>query len=99
MLTHEYGLPRDPLRPTKAALATFGAFLCAGTVPLLPFIIGGAHAFEISVAATLATFFAIGASKSKWALTTWWRSGGETLLIGAVAALIAYGVGGLFRGV
>lgn len=97
MLTDEYGLTLDAPRPMRAALATFGAFLLAGSIPLLPFVLGLTGAFQISVVATLLTFFLIGTGKSRWSLSKWWWSGGETLLIGALAAMIAYGVGGLFH--
>ncbi|GAA4225326.1 VIT1/CCC1 family predicted Fe2+/Mn2+ transporter [Sagittula marina] len=96
MMEGEYGLgPVDP-HPMRAALVTFGAFLIAGIVPLLPFILGLGSAFEASAAVTLAVFFAIGTLKSLWSLTPWWRSGLETLAIGGTAAGIAYGVGTLF---
>lgn len=97
MLTDEYGLTLDEPQPMRAALATFGAFLVAGSIPLLPFVLGLPNAFMISSIATLFTFFLIGAGKSRWSLSKWWWSGGETLLIGAVAALIAFGVGSLFH--
>ena len=97
MLEGEYGLaPVDP-HPMRAALATFGAFLVAGMVPLLPFIFGAPDAFGWSTGATLVTFFAIGAYKSVWSLSPWWKSGLETLAIGGTAAAIAYGVGTLFN--
>ena len=97
MLTDEYGLARDDPEPMRAALATFAAFLLAGTVPLLPFLLGVDHAFSIAIFATLFTFFLIGAAKSRWSLAKWWRSGIETLLIGGFAAVLAYAVGGLFH--
>lgn len=97
MMEGEYGAsPVDP-DPVRAALATFAAFLVAGMVPLLPFLFGLASAFSISVWLTLITFFGIGAMKSHWALSPWWRSGMETLAIGGAAALLAYGVGSLFQ--
>ncbi|NNE86571.1 MAG: hypothetical protein HKN27_00720 [Silicimonas sp.] len=97
MLTDEYGLPRDAPAPFRAALATFVAFLIAGSVPLLPFVFQMENAFVVSVVATLVTFFLIGTAKSIWSLAKWWWSGAETLLIGALAAGIAYFVGGLFH--
>ncbi|MBB3711798.1 VIT1/CCC1 family predicted Fe2+/Mn2+ transporter [Limimaricola variabilis] len=98
MLVDEYGLnPRIP-DPRKAALATFAAFLAAGMVPLLPFAIGLNGAFGLSILSTAATFFVIGALKSRWSLSPWWRSGLETLLIGGMAASIAYLVGSMLRG-
>ncbi len=97
MLTDEYGLARTAPQPARAAVATFGAFLMAGFVPLVPFLFGMPGAFQISVVATAATFFLIGALKSHWSLAPWWRSGLETLFIGAAAAVIAYAVASLFR--
>ncbi|MDK3073229.1 VIT1/CCC1 transporter family protein [Sedimentitalea sp. JM2-8] len=97
MLEGEYGLGGVEPHPMRAALATFGAFLVAGLVPLLPFVFGLPEAFTLSAVMTLCVFFAIGALKSRWSLAPWWRSGLETLLIGGVAAAIAYGVGTMFH--
>lgn len=97
MLTDEYGLASVQPDPLRAAVATFTAFLVAGSVPLLPFLLGLENPFVISVFATLVTFFLIGTGKSRWSLAKWWRSGSETLVIGGIAALLAYGIGGLFH--
>ncbi len=97
MLTEEYGIAPVPPHPLRAGIATFLAFLAAGMVPLLPFLFGRADAFLAATVATAAVFFGIGAAKSRWSLAPWWRSGTETLAIGGVAALIAYGVGTLFH--
>ena len=98
MLVDEYGLPPVEPHPMRAALATFAAFLLAGLIPLLPFIVIGTDGFRASILATGITFFAIGTLKSRWSLAPWWRSGGETLAIGGTAAAIAYFVGTLFHG-
>ena len=97
MLEGEYGLGGVDPHPMRAALATFGAFLVAGLIPLLPFLLGMDRAFALSAWMTMGVFFAIGAFKSRWSLAPWWRSGGETLLIGGAAAAIAFGVGTLFH--
>lgn len=97
MMEGEYGASLVDPEPMRAAIATFLAFLVAGMVPLMPFLLGLSSGFAISVWLTLATFFAIGAVKSHWALTPWWRSGAETLAIGGAAAALAYGVGSLFQ--
>lgn len=97
MLEGEYGLGGTDPHPMRAALATFCAFLVAGMVPLLPFLLGVPQAFSVSVWMTAAVFFAIGALKSRWSLAPWWRSGMETLLIGGAAAALAYVVGTLFH--
>ena len=98
MLVEEHGLSPVNPNPKGAAIATFLAFLITGTVPLLPFVVGFDDAFQISAASTAVVFFAIGAMKSRWSLDPWWKSGLETLLIGGVAAGIAFFVGTLFRG-
>ena len=96
MLVDEYGLsPVDP-HPLNAALATFGAFLVAGLIPLAPYFLSVTDPFHWSIWLTGATFFCVGAVKARWSLSPWWKSGTETLLIGGFAAGIAYLVGTLF---
>ncbi|WP_170326935.1 VIT1/CCC1 transporter family protein [Ruegeria arenilitoris] len=97
MVEGEYGLGSVDPHPFKAAMATFVAFLVAGMVPLLPFLLSLERAFAVSACMTMGVFFAIGAFKSRWSLAPWWRSGFETFLIGGAAALIAYLVGSLFH--
>ena len=91
MLAEEYGLPSDPRSPWTAAVTTFAAFGVCGLAPLLPYLMGGG--LFISTVVTGLTFFAIGSVKSRWSLTSWWRSGLETLAIGMSAAGLAYAVG------
>lgn len=93
MLVDEYGVSPNSSAPLKAALATFVAFMLCGSIPLLPFLIAIPDPFFVTIVTTAATFFAIGAAKSRWTSTPWWRSGLETLLIGAGAAAIAYFAG------
>ncbi|WP_083481136.1 VIT1/CCC1 transporter family protein, partial [Jannaschia donghaensis] len=96
MLVEEYGLnPVDPA-PLRAAGVTFVAFIAAGFVPLVPFIFPIEQAFTVSAILTSLTFAAIGAIKSRWSLSRWWVSAGETLAIGGTAAIIAYLVWWLF---
>ncbi|SEP14926.1 Predicted Fe2+/Mn2+ transporter, VIT1/CCC1 family [Salinihabitans flavidus] len=97
MLEGEYGLAGVDPHPMRAALATFGAFLVAGMIPLMPFVLGLGDAFVLSAVATAGVFFLIGALKSRWTITPWWRSGLETLAIGGVAAALAFAVGSLFH--
>lgn len=93
MLSEEHGLPSRIRSPFAAAFSTFSAFLLCGFIPLVPFILGVANAFQISLAATLAVFFAIGSAKSRWLAVSWWRAGLETLAIGGTAAALAYAAG------
>ncbi|MDU8943739.1 VIT1/CCC1 transporter family protein [Ovoidimarina sediminis] len=97
MLVEEYGVSPSKSLPLRGAIATFLAFLAAGLVPLLPFIFGMDNAFLVSILMTLTVFCAIGAIRSRWSLRAWWWTSWETLLIGSVAATIAYAVGSLFH--
>jgi vacuolar iron transporter family protein len=93
MLTEEHGLALIMRSPLKAALSTFAAFVLCGFVPLLPFVFGLPDASITATVITAMVFFGIGSFKSHWSTYSWWRSGSETLIIGMVAALLAYLVG------
>jgi VIT1/CCC1 family predicted Fe2+/Mn2+ transporter len=99
MLVEEFGVLPETRDPWKAAFATFSAFLVCGAVPLVPFVFEIANPFPWAIAATGAVFFAIGAGKSLWALSPWYRSGFETLAIGMAAAGVAYAVGYWLKGI
>jgi len=93
MVVEEYGLAPTPKSPILAALSTFAAFMVCG--PLVGYL--GAGGLAPCVVATGMVFFAIGAVKSKWSLTSWWRSGFGTFVIGMSAAALAFCVGFGFR--
>ena len=96
MMVEEYGvLPQNP-QPFRAAIITFFAFVICGMIPLISYILGLGNAFIAATVATGATFFLIGALKSRWSLQNWVWSGLETLGIGGIAAALAYFVGTLF---
>jgi len=97
MLADEYGQPPVLREPRKAAGVTFAAFCLAGAAPLLPFVFGFDDAALWALALTGATFFGVGALKSRWETTHWSRSGAETLGIGLTAAGVAFSVGWLLR--
>lgn len=98
MLIEEFGVMPESRDPIKAGLATFSAFLVCGAVPLVPFVFSLGHSFELAIIATGIVFFVIGAAKSLWALTPWWRSGLETLAIGMAAAGVSYAIGYWLKG-
>jgi vacuolar iron transporter family protein len=95
MVVEEYGLAPTPKSPILAALSTFAAFMLCGLVPLVGYL--GAGGLAPCVVATGMVFFAIGAVKSEWSLTSWWRSGFGTFVIGMSAAALAFCVGFGFR--
>jgi VIT1/CCC1 family predicted Fe2+/Mn2+ transporter len=93
MVLEEYGLAPFARSPVKAALCTFGAFAVFGSIPMLPYLAGGG--LFASVIATSVAFVVIGSLKSRWSVRPAWRSGLETLLIGSVAAGLAYAAGNI----
>jgi vacuolar iron transporter family protein len=97
MLTEEYGLPLQPRSAWLAAVTTFSAFALCGIVPLLPFLFSLGNPFVVSIFLTGAVFFAIGSVKSLWSTSSWLRSGFSTLLVGGIAAGLAYLVGILLK--
>lgn len=99
MLAEEYGLAAEIRSPWKAALSTFAAFLICGLIPLVPYLFAIGSKFQISAILTGITFFLIGSLKSYWSTSSWLRSGMETLLVGGLAASLAYAVGVLLKGI
>jgi vacuolar iron transporter family protein len=93
MMVEEYGHTPTLRSPERAAAVTFLAFVACGLVPLLPYLAGmSSPAFAASAAMTGLTFFGIGCIKSRWRPAAWWRSGLETLLIGAGTAAAAFAI-------
>jgi vacuolar iron transporter family protein len=88
MAVEEYGLSPTLRSPIYAALSTFAAFITCGLVPFITYLWAGG--LMACIAATSATFFAVGAIKSRWSPLPWRRSGLETLLIGMSAAAVAF---------
>ena len=97
MLTEEYGLPYAVRSPWVAALSTFSSFLVCGIVPLVPFLFHVNHPLTLSLIMTGAVFFTIGSVKSWWSTASWLRSGLITLLVGTMAAGLAFGAGVILR--
>lgn len=97
MMTEEHGLPAINRSPLKAAFYTFLAFAICGLVPIAPFATPVDNPATLSIVMTAIVFFAIGSVRSLWSPRRWWRTGFETLLIGAVAAMVAYGAGDFLR--
>jgi len=93
MLVEEYGLPHAVRSPWIAAFCTFTAFVLCGLAPLFPYLFGIDHSLTSSLILTAAVFVVIGSIKSRWSTSSWWHSGLRTLLVGAVAAALAYLVG------
>jgi VIT1/CCC1 family predicted Fe2+/Mn2+ transporter len=100
MLTEELGLSLVQPSPPVTGTITFFAFVAAGLVPLAPLLfVRGLEpqgpVFLASLAATALTFFAIGWAKGRVLGRPPLRAGLETLVIGGLAAALAFVVGRL----
>jgi VIT1/CCC1 family predicted Fe2+/Mn2+ transporter len=104
MMVHELGLLPDEKKPLFSALATFGAFVLAGVVPMFVFLVGLARplemslSFGISLGLSALALFGLGAAKVLVTAMNWFRSGLEMLLVGGLAGGVAYLVGYLLKG-
>ena len=104
MMLHELGLVESDKTPVTSSIATFVAFIIAGIVPLIAFVLAlfipglAANSFLLSIVLTGATLFIIGALRSSVTGISKLRSGLEMLLISGLAASVAYLIGYLLRG-
>lgn len=102
MMTHELAIP-DPRseNPLLTGLATFGSFLVFGAIPLIPFMVATSAApSTVFLLSSLGTFFALmllGVLKWRIVGTGFWKSLFEVVVVGGVAALVAFAVGSLFE--
>jgi VIT1/CCC1 family predicted Fe2+/Mn2+ transporter len=87
--------PERVENPRFALVASGASFAVGGIVPVVPFLlpIAPTLATWIAVGASLATLFLFGALKTLVTGVSWFRSGLEMMLIGAVSAGITYGIG------
>ncbi len=80
--------------PIKNAIATFVAFVIAGSVPLIPYVIGlDAKIFQSAIISTAFALFIVGSLRTRVSHVKWWRGGLEMLFVGALAASVAYIIG------
>ncbi len=98
MMVEELGLVETDDSPFKNGIVTFVAFVLFGIIPLLPFIVAKISGLEdgLFIASTVLTGFTLffmGVIKILFTMKPWYFSGGETLLIGALAAGSAYFIG------
>ena len=100
MMKEELGLIKDEKEPMNSSISTFVGFNLIGLIPLIPFmvfmIIGfepNSESFMYSSMSVVAAFFLVGMIKGKIVKRSKIRAGLYTVIIGGVAALVAYFVG------
>lgn len=80
---------------TRHGVATIAGFVTAGLVPLVAYLVplGEAARWPAAIVLTAATLFLVGASRAFATHAGFLRSGGEMLLVGSLAAVVAYWIG------
>ncbi|KAA2317245.1 GMP synthase [Pseudooceanicola sediminis] len=101
MMTYEFGM-HDPAEDNPAinGLFTFASFVTFGAVPLVPYFLFAPSdgVFWSSVACTFGALSALGLLRWRTTRENVWRAVGETVTVGAICAVVAYGVGVLVSG-
>ena len=95
MMQYELGLEKpDKSRELKSALTIGLSYIAGGFIPLMPYIViqGMQNALPVSVTVTLIALFVFGAIKGKFTGAPVLRAGLQTLLIGGIAAGVAFAV-------
>ena len=101
MMNHELEMP-DPrgANPFFTGLATFASFLTFGAIPLLPFMLqvsaDSRTVFYYSVLGTFVALVILGTLKWKVVGSHLYKALAEVVLIGSVAACVAFIVGSMF---
>lgn len=94
-------LPEEEAYPWKHGLATLVAFVTAGAVPLLPYLLPGVETQRLTLSAmlTMGSLFVVGVARAVVTRDRWWRTGLEMLILGGIVAAAAYGAGALVAAV
>jgi predicted membrane protein (TIGR00267 family) len=84
----------DPKRARTSALTIGGAYIVGGFIPLLPYILvsTASTALAYSVIFTLCALAVFGYIKGHFTGTSQVRSAFQTVLIGGIAAAVAFGI-------
>lgn len=88
--TSEEALSNPLISASSGALST----AVGATIPIIPFFF--MHGIEAVIAAaiiSLAAHFAVGAAKSLITVRSWWSSGFEMTVVGALEGAVTYGIG------
>ena len=80
--------------------ATIAGFVVAGVIPLVAYLLplDGDARFALAIGLTALALFGVGASRALVSGRGYLRSGGEMLLVGSLAAVVAYAVGAFTAG-
>ncbi len=99
MMRYELEIPTpEHENPILTGFATFSSFTVFGFIPLIPYVLAiDSDKFLISTLFTFIALVLLGTLRWKVTTQALWRTVGETVLLGGIAAIIAYFVGSLFK--
>ncbi|MBI4257767.1 MAG: VIT1/CCC1 transporter family protein [Thaumarchaeota archaeon] len=104
MMRDELNIIEEFKSPVRSGLATFIAFVAAGSVPLL-FYVGAflfpslsVDKFAASTVLTAIALFSVGSLRTIVTGKRWWKAGLEMTLVGGIASAAAYVIGYLLQG-
>jgi VIT1/CCC1 family predicted Fe2+/Mn2+ transporter len=95
LASERLGSSEDALKNPLVS-ASSGALSTAigASIPVIPFFfLHGMEAVIAAAAISLAAHFAVGAAKSLITVRSWWSSGFEMTVVGAVEGTVTYGIG------
>ena len=95
MMRFELGLEKpDPARAGRSAATIAVSYIVGGLIPLTPYMLihDVLHALWVSVGVTLIALFGFGAFKGHFTGVKPWKAGSQTVLVGGLAAAVAFGL-------
>ncbi len=102
MMAEELGIVETEKSPLKGSVVTFFSFVLLGFIPLISYVFSGAFSglnkFIVASVLAASSLFLLGALKVKFTGRNWILSGLEMMLIGGIAAALAYGIGAFLSG-
>ena len=88
--TSEEALSNPIVSASSGALST----AIGATIPIIPFFfMSGVNAIIAAAVISLIAHFAVGAAKSLITVRSWWSSGFEMTVVGALEGAVTYGIG------
>lgn len=100
MMVAEHGYTGgEDSRPLLDGVMTFLSFVFFGAIPLIPYFLGvpEENRFAVAIGGTAVALVLLGAARSYVTKEKMYRGPLEIVFVGALGALVAYGVGVLFK--
>lgn len=93
-------IPADRGEAAKHGVATVTGFVVTGLIPLVAYLLplADGRRFAAAIGLTAIALFGVGAARTLVTMRGFMRSGGEMLLVGSLAALVAYAIGAFAAG-